>query len=223
MNAHKSGIRMQVPYFQTPNSIFEAGLNEHELVTYVYLARCGNHGGQAFPSYKDIADKCGISRSTAIRSVKSLEEKGLLSKQVRRNGACSNQSNIYFLNAPAVVPAAAMQDTPEVPTTPYVDVAKSGMSPAETARNKAADKAISTYLRSLYRQKTGHRHPRLKAEQYRRVYDVISGFMDEMGLECKEMTTLMCQFLNSNIDSDWNINHFATEGMLVNRLYEVVL
>ena len=30
----------------------------------------------------------------------------------------------------------------------------------------------------------------------------------------------MVQFLNSKIKTDWNINHFATEGIMMNRFYE---
>jgi hypothetical protein len=53
----KQKIKMEVPYFQVPNAIFEMdNLNLYEKSVYIYLCRCGNHGAQAFPSYQTIAD-----------------------------------------------------------------------------------------------------------------------------------------------------------------------
>ncbi len=92
------GIKMDVPYFQVPNTVFEVGLNKHELLVYFYLARCGNQGATAFPSYNTIAKKCGISRSTAIKTVKSLEFKQVISKEIRYNAGCNqNYSNMYIV------------------------------------------------------------------------------------------------------------------------------
>ena len=87
---------MEVPYFQVPNDIFEIDLDKHELLVYMYLARCGNQGSTSFPSYNKIAEKTGMSRRKAIDSVKSLEEKNLLVKEKRYNyERQENYSNIY--------------------------------------------------------------------------------------------------------------------------------
>jgi len=88
-------------------------------------------------------------------------------------------------------------------------------------KNKEALQAINTYMLDFYKQKTGKRHPFLKPNQFINVYDTISSHMDEWSLCYDDMVTMMLQFLNSNIESDWNINHFATEGILSNRMYEV--
>jgi len=69
-------------------------------VTYLYLCRCGNHGGTAFPSYQNIADNCKIGKRTAIDAVKSLQEKGLLSKTVRPKDDKDNYTNIYEVAIP---------------------------------------------------------------------------------------------------------------------------
>jgi hypothetical protein len=87
--------------------------------------------------------------------------------------------------------------------------------------NKEAVDAISTYMHDLYKQKAGRDHPRLKLKQHKVVYNNINGFMNEYDIDREAMVEMMIQFLNSNIDSDWNINHFATEGMMLNRMYEV--
>lgn len=89
---------MDVPYFQVPNAVFEIGLEKYELLVYCYLARCGNRGSTAFPSYNTIAKKCGISRSTAIKSVKSLELKQIIRKEVRYSAERNqNYSNMYIV------------------------------------------------------------------------------------------------------------------------------
>lgn len=78
-------ITMEVPYFQVPNDIFEIELDKHELLVYMYLARCGNQGSKAFPSYNKIAEKTGISRRKVIDTIKILEDKMLLVKEKRYN------------------------------------------------------------------------------------------------------------------------------------------
>jgi predicted transcriptional regulator len=89
-------IIMEVPFFQVPNDIFELGLSTNEMMVFFYLARCGNNGKVAFPSYNTIADKTGTSKSTVIRVIKNLEEKGLIVKQIRKDYETGrNKSNTY--------------------------------------------------------------------------------------------------------------------------------
>lgn len=98
-----NNIKMEVPYFQAPNDIFEIGLTANELIIYLYLARCGNNS-KAFPSYKTIGEKTGTSRPTAMRVVKKLEEIGLLYKESRKivkdttdKQKVFNKSNLYVV------------------------------------------------------------------------------------------------------------------------------
>ena len=108
-------IRMNVPYFQVPNSIFDLEIivsavedvhgrkkmkinremRASEKLVYIYLCRCANQGSRAFPSYADIAKKCGISKRTAIRAIEVLRENGFLKKFPRQL-----QSNVYELTEP---------------------------------------------------------------------------------------------------------------------------
>jgi DNA-binding transcriptional ArsR family regulator len=82
--------------------------------------------------------------------------------------------------------------------------------------------AMGTYMHDLYKQKTGKEHPALKKDQFIKVHDAIKGFADENNLDGDGIVDLMCAFLNNkSIISDWNINHFATEGMMMNRYFEV--
>ena len=85
---------MDVPFFQVPNAVFELALSPIEGFVYCYLARCGNNGKSAFPSYNTIAEKCGCSRRAAIKAVATLEMCGLIEKEVRDKGF-GFFSNVY--------------------------------------------------------------------------------------------------------------------------------
>lgn len=87
----------EVPYFQTPNDIFECDLTSNEKIVFMYLCRCGNNGKKAFPSQQTIADKCSVSKSTAKRAVSILEWNGYIIKE-RRFKEGYNKSNIYRIN-----------------------------------------------------------------------------------------------------------------------------
>jgi SOS-response transcriptional repressor LexA len=90
-------------------------------------------------------------------------------------------------------------------------------------RDLDVTEAMKTYMSNLYSQKTKKPHPPLKKAQYDKVYDSIKSFADENNLQCQDIIELMCAFLNNKaIKSDWNINHFATEGMMLNRFYEAL-
>lgn len=87
--------------------------------------------------------------------------------------------------------------------------------------NDEVSEAMKVYMSDLYKQKTGKEHPALKRDQFVRVHDTISAFADENGLDSDGIVDMMLAFINSKaIKSDWNINHFATEGIMMNRFYE---
>lgn len=62
------------------------------------LADNANDKGECWPSYQHIADQCEISRDSAMRHIKKLEEQGLLIVEKRKLSNSMNQSNIYHLN-----------------------------------------------------------------------------------------------------------------------------
>ena len=64
-------------YFRTPNRVFDLNLTSSEKLVLVYLCRCSNNA-VAFPSYSTIANKCSINKRTAIRAIKTLEDKRLI-------------------------------------------------------------------------------------------------------------------------------------------------
>jgi DNA replication protein DnaD len=93
-----SKVKMEVPYFQVPNAIYEMkDLDLYEKSVYIYLCRCGNHGGKAFPSYQTIADKTGMSRYKAIQTIDSLIQKEYIKKKARSKSG-ERQTNIYYVD-----------------------------------------------------------------------------------------------------------------------------
>ncbi len=84
------------------------------------------------------------------------------------------------------------------------------------------NKFILTYMNKLYYERTHIKHPALIQEQYDRVYQTLSFFAEENRLDYEDLVVMAKKFLCSNIDTDFNINHFATEGILQNRFYEAL-
>lgn len=87
-------LKVTTQFFIAPNEIFDLELNPYELSVYFYLLRCGNNS-IAFPSYKTISIKTGMSKRKAIDVVSSLVDKGILIKHIRKELQNMNESNVY--------------------------------------------------------------------------------------------------------------------------------
>ena len=110
-------VRMNVPYFQVPNNIFDADeLKDYEKLVYIYLCRCGNNGGQAFPSYNTIAKKCSISKRSAMRAVNRLIELNLVRKEIRPKDNRDNETNIYVVYLPSDSQSPPPSDSQTLPS-----------------------------------------------------------------------------------------------------------
>ena len=69
-----------------------------EVLAYMVLARYANNDDTCFPSYNTIALKMRCSKRTAIEAIDSLEKKGVIKKQIRKNeNNKENNTNIYKL------------------------------------------------------------------------------------------------------------------------------
>ena len=67
-----------------------------EVLAYMVLARYANSDDSCFPSYSTIAAKMRCSKRTAIDAIDSLEIKGVIKKQTRKNeNNRENNTNIY--------------------------------------------------------------------------------------------------------------------------------
>lgn len=108
-------------------------IGAHALAVYCYLERRSGRTGRCSPSYQRMADDLRLSRSTAIRTVRTLVSEGLvqLTKRTRRSGDAD--SNEFFLplhrtdlgsvtDTPGSVRGSvrgSVTDTPKVDTSNY--------------------------------------------------------------------------------------------------------
>ena len=72
-------------------------LNGQEKLVFIFLKRFSDSEGKCFPSLNKLAQISGYSKSTIQRTLKSLEEKRVLSIEHRRTKEKGDTSNIYIL------------------------------------------------------------------------------------------------------------------------------
>lgn len=92
-------------FFMVGNDIADTEeLDIYEKAVCYQIARYSNAGNVAFPSYSTLAKKCRMSKRKAMYAVKSLVEKGVLIKVVRKKihntgeNKNNNDTNLYALN-----------------------------------------------------------------------------------------------------------------------------
>lgn len=236
-----SGIKMCVPYFQSPNDVFEIGLNKHELLVYLYLCRCGNHGGKAFPSYNTMAEKCNISRRTAIYAVNSLVERGLLHKEKRSDsGGKENYSNIYTVETnvrgneiPA--PPGEITTPPSAGHSPYKEpdnkkqVIKSleGVLQGQNSWRPLDDfKTVLDHYFDIYGRYTGKEHPILSTECLERIATNLFNVYDQeynrwFEIDVETLLAMIDRHFDTKYEhTNWNIMHFLSDNIKAHRYFE---
>ena len=72
-------------------------IGPHALAVYLYLARIANDEGWSFPSLQSIATATGMSRKTALKSTRILEEHRLIDVYMRNEDDGGRLSNLYVL------------------------------------------------------------------------------------------------------------------------------
>jgi len=72
---------MNKEFFMVPNRVFDVGLSTTEIAVFCYLLRCADNDTKlCFPSYKNICERCKISRQSAITTIKSLCDHNFIEK-----------------------------------------------------------------------------------------------------------------------------------------------
>jgi hypothetical protein len=102
------------------SSLDDMGLTPYAFRVYCHLARRANKNNKAWPGMASMSKVCGFSDSTAKRSIKELESRGMLTIE-RTNGGL--QTNKYYLTEaskwtpPGSVGTRSSQDpVPKEPT-----------------------------------------------------------------------------------------------------------
>ena len=95
---------------------------------------------------------------------------------------------------------------------------------SETSKVLHSDEGISDFIKwyfDYYDQVFGEPHPKIKSAQKVRVHDTLKAFCEENFVDEEGLQVMADAFFNVQ-NSDHNINHFATEGILKNRYYEAL-
>ncbi|MGL5507602.1 MAG: helix-turn-helix domain-containing protein [Paraclostridium sp.] len=72
--------------------------DKNDLLCYMALCRfANNETAECFPSYKTISSKMRVGLSTAIKSVKSLSDKGVIKIEKRKDDDGGDSSNLYTI------------------------------------------------------------------------------------------------------------------------------
>lgn len=81
------------------SAVWQQGPNETvQRFVLLALANYADQEGYCWPSYSSLAERCAISRSTAMRTVKALETDGWIRRQARQTAAGQPSSNGYFID-----------------------------------------------------------------------------------------------------------------------------
>ena len=91
-------------FTQISNDIFLVTDNSYQITVYVFLCRNFNgHYQYAFPTIKDIATNTHMSESTVKRTIKQLEDLGLI-KRKKYDKRVSEEfaNNCYFIYYPVI-------------------------------------------------------------------------------------------------------------------------
>jgi len=86
--------------------------------------------------------------------------------------------------------------------------------------NEDVKKAVKYYFEE-YENTFKEEHPKVKPNQLKRVYSEMAYAASEWSLDFDDFEHMIDRHFERNIDSDYNINHFATEGILTNLMFEV--
>lgn len=88
------------------------------------------------------------------------------------------------------------------------------------ALSRKLKNVISYYLKA-YREHTGKPHPNLRPEQWDRVGAELEAFRAEYGVsDFPAFQTIIDYHFQRRLKTDYNINHFATPGVLENLFYK---
>lgn len=88
-------------FILVPNKQHLKGLNSYAQLVFIWICAHANfgpdHDGYCFPSRRRIAECCGIAKSTVDKSIKILEEEGLIEKEQRKSDHGDFTSNKYYV------------------------------------------------------------------------------------------------------------------------------
>jgi len=135
--------------------------------------------------------------------------------------ASHNIGTMHRTDIVRTIPETTPETTPE--TINDNGTASDESRPEPFFSNKDVVQAMSTYMFDLYPQKMKNKHPRLKPNQYKKVYEAIDSFAYDCCLDYRGIIETMLAFFNNKaIKGDFNICLYANENIMNNRFFEAL-
>jgi helix-turn-helix protein len=100
----------QATKLQVGSEVFNMGLTNNELVVWFYLVRCSDKHGKCFPSISAICEHCQCRRSTAVKSIRTLEQKNIISSHHRHH-----KPTVYMQRPPQDWSSLTVNASKEIP------------------------------------------------------------------------------------------------------------
>lgn len=151
MATHKMIWASAGGYYAIPNSLARGKIDElngTERHTIMSMLSWCNDLGKCFPSYETIANAIGKSRATAIRVMKSLIEKGFVSKEERKkesvHGKISDTSNMYTINLFKLGLKSDGDRTDKIEKSEKSEKSESATKPSELGEFNNATRGVSS-------------------------------------------------------------------------------
>lgn len=172
-----------------------------------------------------------LSRQGVVGAIKYARDKNIL-KSERSSG----KTTIYALDRAYLVKSALLDQSNRVDQTSQVATPRTELvnkhlnkfikenndySYAGIVNLSSSLRKIISYYFLAYREHKGESHPDLKAEQWQRVFKELEVFCDEYDVSnLQDFQTMIDYHFQRKIRTDYNINHFATKGILENLYYK---
>ncbi len=109
--------------------IRDSDLNNYELLVYIALLNRANREGECWPGLATLQRDARASRNTVIKTIKALEDRGLVSVSRRRRADGSSESNLYRVHA--FVGGSSREPGGFTTETPLVHDVDGGSAPSE--------------------------------------------------------------------------------------------
>lgn len=206
---------------------------------YMDLLSYAWQDAMCFPGQTRLAKDLGISRRAIIKQLKQLVELELIYK-IRRG---RTKTNYYIFKEICYTPVRESDNTPDsLPNvnssshklyidkidkqnsiSAFPDEVGQSMSTTNPILLKKAQPAIQMYL-SKYKQVLGKNHPRLKRIQLKKVATEILAINNDAEFDMKpeDWEIIINRWFEGVMETDYNINHFASRKIMTNIYYDKV-
>lgn len=217
----------------TPNVVLRnPKVSPQAKTVYSLLLSYAWFNAQCFPGQEKLAQDLGVHTSSVKRYLKELKKHQLITWKQRG----LNKTNEYFILPLTRLdrPPMVYQDRPQSVDKEYEeekDKVNNGFSDEKpkplkeyikslggNSQTTPFQKALNHYL-LRFQRKTGLVHPSLKQTQWLKIVENLMVFQKQWGLEVEDWCDMVDEFFDSRLETDYNLNHFATTGILDNRFW----